>query len=693
MAERPSGAPVRGITLGALAALGILIAGYMTWRGIVETRETQTAVAPVETAAEAQEGAEANAASEAADETAETTADGDASEAGTTQAETAASESLSAPAAPAAPKAPERGDAPDLAETAPDSPEATEQAAKLASDGAGDGAGEAPDAEAASEPADPSDQAAAEADDAFRPIFDTVRVDADGAAVVAGSAAPGSAVKILLDGQEIASAIADGAGNFVALFDMPVSTQPRALSLALAGEGAGEGVTSDQTVIVAAREPADETPDTGTSLAEAGEATADEKAARIAGETGPDTESDAENGTQLAGAQAAGEASGEAGNAADASGTATDVAQADEGAAQEGEAARMASAGDAAQADDAAAEVETGAVTADATEPDTGSAGAGEGTQMAAAEAVGDTGAGAASDSEGAAELVNRNVSGDEIASDAPVVEPDTASDVTIAAEPPAEEVSGDVGVAAKEAGTEAGALPEEVEPAEPREVVSADAQVDAETEADTQAEAQAEAGAVTQTDPAPGDAPAPPATPRTSPDVLIADSEGVRLVQSGDAPGALSVDTIAYPPDGTVQLSGRAPAGTRLRLYLDNADVAEVTTGADGQWRTPLETVAEGVHALRVDQLEPDGKVAARVETPFLRESQETLDTLAEAAPEAETAVRQVTVQPGNTLWGIATDNYGDGFLYVKVFQANRDSIRDPDLIYPGQVFTVPSE
>lgn len=49
------------------------------------------------------------------------------------------------------------------------------------------------------------------------------------------------------------------------------------------------------------------------------------------------------------------------------------------------------------------------------------------------------------------------------------------------------------------------------------------------------------------------------------------------------------------------------------------------------------------------------------------------------------------VTVQPGFTLWGIAEGQYGSGFNYVQVFEANRDRIRDPDLIYPGQVFALP--
>jgi len=49
------------------------------------------------------------------------------------------------------------------------------------------------------------------------------------------------------------------------------------------------------------------------------------------------------------------------------------------------------------------------------------------------------------------------------------------------------------------------------------------------------------------------------------------------------------------------------------------------------------------------------------------------------------------VTVQPGFTLWGIAQQQFGEGVLYVQVYQANRDKIRNPNLIYPGQVFTLP--
>jgi nucleoid-associated protein YgaU len=49
------------------------------------------------------------------------------------------------------------------------------------------------------------------------------------------------------------------------------------------------------------------------------------------------------------------------------------------------------------------------------------------------------------------------------------------------------------------------------------------------------------------------------------------------------------------------------------------------------------------------------------------------------------------ITVQRGFTLWGIAEANFGNGILYVQIFQENSADIRDPDLIYPGQIFALP--
>ena len=54
---------------------------------------------------------------------------------------------------------------------------------------------------------------------------------------------------------------------------------------------------------------------------------------------------------------------------------------------------------------------------------------------------------------------------------------------------------------------------------------------------------------------------------------------------------------------------------------------------------------------------------------------------------PKIETTV----VARGDNLWRISRVTYGRGVRYPIIFDANRDQIRDPDLIYPGQVFVLP--
>ena len=63
-------------------------------------------------------------------------------------------------------------------------------------------------------------------------------------------------------------------------------------------------------------------------------------------------------------------------------------------------------------------------------------------------------------------------------------------------------------------------------------------------------------------------------------------------------------------------------------------------------------------------------------------------------AAPETNPAVTENkthTVQSGDTLWGIAKTYYGNGAQYTKIVSAN-PGIKNPNLIYPGQVFTIPA-
>jgi nucleoid-associated protein YgaU len=175
---------------------------------------------------------------------------------------------------------------------------------------------------------------------------------------------------------------------------------------------------------------------------------------------------------------------------------------------------------------------------------------------------------------------------------------------------------------------------------------------------------------------------------PQTAVAVAVPKSgEATKLLQKPAPVGgadALSLDKIDYDEAGNVVMSGSTEPGARVRVYVDNQPVGETVGDAGGQWQLrPAQPIAEGEHRLRVDKIGDGGAVLARVELPFARVSPKRLLDLPLS--------HRVVVQPGNSLWRIARRIYGEGVYFTVIYQANTSQIRDPDLIYPGQVFDLP--
>ena len=130
------------------------------------------------------------------------------------------------------------------------------------------------------------------------------------------------------------------------------------------------------------------------------------------------------------------------------------------------------------------------------------------------------------------------------------------------------------------------------------------------------------------------------------------------------------------------MRFSGSAPAGGTVRVYVDQHHAGDATADGAERWALKPEPVpAPGRHTLRLDQIGPQGRVAARVELPFQRDA---------AAAQALAEGRMV-VQPGHNLWRIARATYGRGIRFTTIHRANASQIRDPSLIYPGQIFALP--
>jgi nucleoid-associated protein YgaU len=145
-----------------------------------------------------------------------------------------------------------------------------------------------------------------------------------------------------------------------------------------------------------------------------------------------------------------------------------------------------------------------------------------------------------------------------------------------------------------------------------------------------------------------------------------------------------LGIDSVEYDQAGSMRFAGGAPPGTRLRLYVDDKYIGDAAADAQGRWAfQPESQPSIGRHRLRVDQISPaDGRVLARAEVPFQREE----------LPAEAFAEQRIVVQPGNNLWRIARATYGRGTRYTVIYQANKDQIADPNRIFPGQVFALPT-
>ncbi len=151
-----------------------------------------------------------------------------------------------------------------------------------------------------------------------------------------------------------------------------------------------------------------------------------------------------------------------------------------------------------------------------------------------------------------------------------------------------------------------------------------------------------------------------------------------------GGTGSVLALNSIDYGnTGGRLSISGRAKPGSEVRVYLDNEFIGRAKADERGVWSVwPNFPVKPGFYKARVDELNASGKIVARVELPFSR-----------AEPFEMRVSEQVAfIQPGNTLWGLSRRVYGGGKRYTLIFHANKDQIRNPDLIYPGQVFILPS-
>ena len=168
--------------------------------------------------------------------------------------------------------------------------------------------------------------------------------------------------------------------------------------------------------------------------------------------------------------------------------------------------------------------------------------------------------------------------------------------------------------------------------------------------------------------------------------------------------------------------LAGTAYPGRKVRGYVGNVLLGETITTPAGRFLIEAErSLPVGDYMIHVDMLGLDGLKVVGATVPFERRAGEATAAVAAAAPVAldilqaeplpsdpatgtvvaaaaeriapklQNVESAVIIRRGDTLWQISHRVYGQGVRYSTIYLANEAQISDPDLIWPGQVFTVP--
>lgn len=458
-----------------------------------------------------------------------------------------------------------------------------------ATDAASGASGAAPAAQdaAAADAEKPGSGDTASGGEADAPAYDLVRVEPTGDAVVAGRASPGATVELEVNGEVVASTVANENGEWVIVLDKPLAPGDYDISLRSKQVGDAASKTSSDRLAVSIPANRSETPLVALSRPNAPVEVLQKPAATI---TSPETQvASAYTPKSASGVEtAASAAAGKSDRVSTASGTAP------------------------AAPSEGATPAPAGTVPADGAKPDTAPQATGGERPAGAAEAVTSEGAGS-----------------------------------TSAASPSAG------------SGTETG----------------------------TNSDAAAGTRSAAPTGPAASDADASkaaaPATPAVRDDVPV-------TIEIAEAAG------------DTFRLQGRSKPGADNWIYLAGEYIGEAKASDAGRWSFEAKMAFEaGDYSIRVDQVaNRAGAVATRAEVPFA--FKRAGNALAEVAggtdggpkvsvlDETEEGVR-VLIRRGDNLWTIAHHFYGDGFSYSNIYRENNGQIRNPHLIYPGQVFLLP--
>ena len=143
------------------------------------------------------------------------------------------------------------------------------------------------------------------------------------------------------------------------------------------------------------------------------------------------------------------------------------------------------------------------------------------------------------------------------------------------------------------------------------------------------------------------------------------------------------NVKTIFFNENGFVSIKGKVNFGKKIELYI-NKKIMETIKIENSKWQYNSDKIIDyGLHDLLVVLKSDKDEILDKITLPFMRVEM----------PYNDVPENFILIKPGDMLWTIAYRLYGDPFKYIQIFEENKDQITNPDLIFPGQLFSIPLE
>ena len=164
---------------------------------------------------------------------------------------------------------------------------------------------------------------------------------------------------------------------------------------------------------------------------------------------------------------------------------------------------------------------------------------------------------------------------------------------------------------------------------------------------------------------------------------VFSSDVENIDMLNLEKLNDAITLDVLSYSPPGLIILSGRTISNTEIEILKSAEVLGKTKSNENGVWKFIINkndyaneeisiktTISGETLIITYDQ--------AEIQKRFKNTNFEFYDD-------------RIIVQKGNSLWRIARKTLGGGIFYTEIYKNNLAKIKNPNIIYPGQVFNIP--